>query len=190
MFPPTHSLHVLFVRHSLAALSTSLPPPPHHPPPLPRLLSLSLSFILSTALSASLSPKKKVLTPLCVSFYKPPSPFSLLSPWLCLSVCLPLRPRSFPIIPTYCLLSLSAAPFLCLPPSFHSFASLPPFCADGHTTTLLLLLENLIPGTIWFRRYLITRAFGEAWTRHSWRTERSPTHTHHTHWLALCRHTH
>lgn len=32
MFPPTHSLHVLFVRHSLAALSTS--------PLLPRSLSL------------------------------------------------------------------------------------------------------------------------------------------------------
>lgn len=86
-----------------------------HPPPLPRLLSLLHPLCSSLSLLV-LPGRKKVLTPLCVSFYKPPSLFSLLSPWLCLSVCLPLRPRSFPIIPTYCLLSLSVAPFLCLPP--------------------------------------------------------------------------
>lgn len=75
------------------------------------------------------------------SFYKPPFSILPLPPWLCLSVCLPLRPRSFPIIPTYCLLSFSSvAPFLPLP-SVLPLPALPPSSSSSSPGLYLSFLS-------------------------------------------------
>lgn len=87
MFPPTHSLHVPFVRHSLAALSTS---PPFTPAPTLRLSPRQPGT--RRRRRRRRGGGEKVPTPLCVSlFHKPPS--------LSLSLCFPLDCASLSVCP-------------------------------------------------------------------------------------------
>lgn len=95
---------------------------------------------------------------MCLSSLSAPSPSlishhsHLLSPvLLCCSLSLPP-----PLLPLLCFITHSSR--------LHRWTyKRPP-----------LVLENLILGTIRYRRYLIVGAFREAWTWHSWWTETRP----------------
>jgi len=194
---------ILFTFSLFATVSLLCQHPPFYP-------ARTLSFIHSAALLVlNIRRKKKFeLYFVSPSFYKPPSPplpppslplMLLLSPWLCLSVCLPLRPRSFPIIPTYCLLSFSSvtpslfpsvlplpvAPPSSHPPFFTHPLSLIPLCVPHmHRWTHAPKLPSLFK-RIWSLElfdmalhcsYLIISSFVRQ-QQHSWFPEKRP-HTH------------
>ncbi len=131
MFHPTHSLHVPFVRPSLAASSTPPPPPlslsnPHTislstPPPL-NPFSRSLHISIKTKNFSALSH-----TFLTLTASAPPSLVYLILSLLFSPLCAsPSVPPSFPIIPSTVFgisLSLSLSFSFCPARSFHLFFS-------------------------------------------------------------------